>query len=158
MDGGFNVPAERLTNQSTETELSSFSQRAQGAPAAKSPATKGTAVAGDAQQQDTDVLSSLEGIVSVRRGVMSSQRLSFKVPGAAAELKGTYRLQDGSVNMVGNVTMDTDLSHVTTGFKSMLLKPLAPFFKRKGAGAVIPIAITGKRNQYKVGQNILHDK
>jgi hypothetical protein len=155
MDGGFNVPAERLTNHSTETELSSFSQRAQGS-AGKSPAAQGAALVGDPQQPD--VLSSLEGTVSVRRGVMSTERLTFKVPGVAAELKGTYRLQDGTVHMVGNLTMDTDLSHVTTGFKSMLLKPLAPFFKRKSAGAVIPIAITGKPNQYKVGQDLLHDK
>jgi hypothetical protein len=155
MDGGFNVPAERLTNRSTETELSSFSQRAQGSAAAKGTAAEGAAIVGDPQ---ADVLSSLEGSVSVRRGVMSTQRMTFKVPGAAADLKGTYRLQDGSVHMVGNLTMDTDLSHVTTGFKSLLLKPLAPFFKHKGAGAVIPIAITGKRNQYKVGQDILHDK
>jgi hypothetical protein len=162
MDGGFNVPAERLTNRSTETELSSFSQRAQGTAAAKGtpptkgpPAAKQAAIVGDPQP---DVLSSLEGIVTVRRGVMSSQRLTFKVPGAAAELKGTYRLHDGEVHLVGNLTMDTDISHVTTGFKSMLLKPLAPFFKHKSAGAVIPIAITGKRNQYKVGQDLLHDK
>jgi hypothetical protein len=39
--------------------------------------------------------------------------------------------------------MDTDISHAATGFKSFLLKPLAPFFKKKNAGAVISIAVTG---------------
>jgi hypothetical protein len=148
LDGDFDVPAERLTDRPAEAALSSFSQRAQGA--------RPDAIAGDLP--GVDVLSSLAGEVTLRGGVFSSPRLTFRVPGAAADMKGTYRLQDGSVNMVGNLTMETDLSHVTTGFKSLLLKPLAPFFKRKDAGAVIPIAITGKPNQYKVGQNILHTK
>ena len=51
--------------------------------------------------------------------------------------------------------MQSDVSHVTSGFKAILLKPLAPFFKKDGAGAVVPIAITGTPHHYKVGQNIL---
>jgi hypothetical protein len=42
--------------------------------------------------------------------------------------------------------------------KSMLLKPLIPFFKKHNAGAKIPIAITGSPNQYKVTEDILHNK
>jgi len=47
---------------------------------------------------------------------------------------------------------------VTTGWKSMMLKPLAPFFKKKPAGAVFPIAVTGGPGNYKIGQDFLHDK
>ena len=50
--------------------------------------------------------------------------------------------------------MDTDISHTTTGFKSFLLKPLAPFFKKKNAGAVVPIAVTGTPGHYQVSQDI----
>jgi hypothetical protein len=60
--------------------------------------------------------------------------------------------------MLGDVKMESDISHATTGFKSLLLKPLAPFFKKKNAGAVVPIAVTGKPGDYKVSQNLLHDK
>jgi hypothetical protein len=62
------------------------------------------------------------------------------------------------VHLAGNLEMQSDISHVTTGWKSFLLKPLIPFFKGKRAGAVIPIAITGRPGQYKVGQNLLHQK
>ena len=44
---------------------------------------------------------------------------------------------------------------MTTGFKSFLLKPLAPFFRKKKAGAVVPIRITGGPGQYAVGQNVV---
>jgi hypothetical protein len=54
--------------------------------------------------------------------------------------------------------MDADISHATTGVKSMLLKPLIPFFKKKKAGAEIPIAVTGGPGSYKVGQDILPKK
>ncbi len=54
--------------------------------------------------------------------------------------------------------MQSDLSHTTTGFKSVLMKPLIPFFKKKKAGAVIPIAVTGGPGEYKVTQDILHRK
>ena len=54
--------------------------------------------------------------------------------------------------------MDTDISHAASGFKSFLLKPLAPFFKKKNKGADVPIAVTGTPGHYHVQQNIAHDK
>jgi len=62
------------------------------------------------------------------------------------------------VHMVGNLRMDTDISHTTTGFKSFLLKPLAPFFKKKNAGALVPIAVTGAPGHYQVTQDFNHKK
>jgi len=38
------------------------------------------------------------------------------------------------------------------------MKPLIPFFKKNKAGAVIPIAVTGSPGEYKVSQNLLHQK
>jgi hypothetical protein len=62
------------------------------------------------------------------------------------------------VRLVGNLRMDTDISHTSTGFKSFLLKPLAPFFKKKQAGALVPIAVTGSPGHYQVSQDLLHKK
>jgi hypothetical protein len=100
----------------------------------------------------------LKGPAKIRNGMVSTDGLDFQVPGAAVKVKGTFNLYDKSVHMVGDLHMQTDLSHVTTGFKSMLLKPFAPFFKKQNAGAVIPIAITGSPNDYKVTQDLAHNK
>ena len=62
------------------------------------------------------------------------------------------------MHLVGNLRMDSDISHVTTGFKSLLLKPLIPFFRKDNAGAVISIVVTGGPNSYKLSQNLLHKK
>ncbi len=154
VDGGFDVPDERMTNRKTEKTLTGFSQRAQGLKRSKSdPGSNDTST-----DSTADVLSSLDGRVKIRDGVVETQRLTFGVPGAVADLNGWYDLRKDTVHLLGNLRMDSDISHVTTGFKSLLLKPLVPFFKKDNAGAVIPIAVTGGPNNYKVTQNLLHRK
>lgn len=143
MDGSFDVPTERLTNPTTAQKLSAFSQRAQGLPLPPPDAP------------NTDLLSSLSGSVHIQNGVAHASRLDFELPGASVLLNGTFDLRSQTVNMQGDVRMRTDISHVTTGFKSALLKPLAPLFKKKHAGAVVPIAVTGTSGNFKIGQNIL---
>jgi hypothetical protein len=162
VDGIFDVPAERLTDHAEEQTLSAFSQRAQTDKHAKSdpipanPAANNPAVQDQSSGSATDVLSSVKGPARIRDGVVSTQRLTFHIPGAEADLSGTFNLHDCTVHMAGNLRMQSDISHTDTGFKSILLKPLIPFFKKKHAGAVIPIAVSGSPGQYKVTQNIVH--
>lgn len=154
MDGTFDVPAERISNQDTRKSLTEFSRRAQGRNATGSEAN---ADAKDATPS-TDAVSSLKGTTALRNGVVSTQRLTFKIPGAEADLKGTFDFHNEVVHLVGDLEMDTDLSHTTTGFKSLLLKPFAPFFKKKNVGAVFPIAVTGSPGRYKVSSDLTHKK
>jgi len=154
MDGAFNAPTERMTDPATEQKLSAFSQRAQGA---KSPPSDPAAARQD-PASSADVLSSLSGQARIRNGVLSTQRITLQIPGADIDLSGTFNLQDRTVNLTGDLRMQTDISHAATGFKSILLKPLIPLFKKKNAGAVIPIAITGAPGSYKVTQNLAHQK
>jgi hypothetical protein len=104
------------------------------------------------------MLSSLSGPASIRDAVVTTPGLNFDVAGAKARLSGTFNLHSSAVHLVGNVKTQADIAHDATGWKSILLKPLAPFFRKKGAGAVIPIAVTGTPGNYKVTQNIGHTK
>jgi hypothetical protein len=141
MEGSFDMPAERFTNGPTEQKLSAFSQRALDLKTTKDKA---------------NVVSSLKGPAKILNGIVSTENLTFRIPGASVDLTGTFNLRGGDVHMLGDLHMESDISHVTTGFKSMLLKPLSPFFRKDHAGAVVPIAITGSPQHYKVSQNILH--
>jgi hypothetical protein len=154
MDGVFDIPSERLTNRGTEQKLSDFSLRAQGVKPTERRPAPGNGVAGGT----VEVVSSLNGRARIRDGIVSTQYLYFKVPGADVDVNGTFSLHDGRVHMLGDVSMESDISHAATGVKSILLKPLIPFFKKRNAGAKIPIAITGSPNQYKVNEDILHNK
>ena len=151
LDATFAAPAERFTDRPTQKKLTEFSQRAQVKkpdPSTDNPPTGA----------DVDALSSLAGPVGVRNGIASSQQLRFLVAGAQANLSGTFDFHNQNVHLAGDMAMQSDISHATTGFKSFLLKPLAPFLRKKHAGAVVPIAITGGPGHYKVTSDFFHDK
>jgi hypothetical protein len=154
VDGFFDIPTERLTNKTTEKNLTAFSARAQGANSQGSEhkSELGTDVS------SADVLSSVKGPAQIRNGIISSPHLVFEVPGAEANLSGTFALQGQIVQLRGDLKMESDISHAATGFKSVLLKPLAPFFRKRDAGAVVPIAVIGSSGSYRVTQDISHDK
>lgn len=152
LNGGFFIPAEKLTDKEVEKNLSDFSRRARG----KQKPNDGNKTKDESGS--TDVVSSLAGPAKIENGVASTSRLTFRVPGAQATLAGTYRLHNDEAHLTGDLKMDTDISHTASGFKSFLLKPLAPFFKKKNKGADVPIAVTGTPGHYHVQQNIAHNK
>jgi AsmA-like C-terminal region len=154
VDGAFEAPAERLTNQATEQKLSAFSQRAQGGK----PSKLDSSSADQASNATADVVSSLKGQAKIRDGVLSTEGIILQMPGADVDLSGSFNLRNSTVDLTGNLRMQSDISHVATGFKSALMKPLIPFFKKNKAGAVIPIAVTGGPGGYKVTQDLLHRK
>jgi hypothetical protein len=150
VEGGFDVPSEKVTDSKTERDLSAFSQRAQGGKAPDPDSDKTTPI--------TDAISSLRGPASIRDGVVTTHGLTFEVPGAQARLDGTFNLHTSAVHLSGTVATHATISKDATGWKSILLKPLAPLFRKKDAGAVIPIAVTGQPGSYKVTENITHTK
>ena len=90
------------------------------------------------------VLSDLSGRVVLREGVATLTDLCFRIPGAVANLSGTFNVLTEQVNLHGKLDTAAELSKTTTGIKSVFLKVLDPVFKRKHAGAVIPVAVVGK--------------
>ena len=150
VDGAFEVPKETVTVRDTEKRLSAFSQRAQGNKAPDPDKDK------DKADEIPDAVSSISGPARIRNAVVTTHGLLFEVPGARAKLDGTFNLHTSAVHLTGNVTTKADIAHDATGWKSILLKPLAPFFRKKPAGAVIPIVVTGTPGHYGVTQNITH--
>ena len=155
MDGFFDIPAERLTDRKTEREFSAFSERARkDKPYKKDEPLTGSPSDDASQSDNADVVSSLKGKATIEKGNITTRRIEFDIPGASVDLHGAFNVRDGSVRMLGDLRMQTDVSHTTTGFKSFLLKPLIPFFKKRKAGAVIPIEVSGRPGSYQVRQNL----
>lgn len=100
---------------------------------------------GEKQQFDDpeNVIADLRAHVRVRRGVATLTGVSFRTPGALAYLNGTYNLISQRIDLRGQLRTEAQLSQTTKGLKSFLLKAVDPFYKRKGAGAVIPVSIGG---------------
>jgi hypothetical protein len=133
--GQFGIGGARFTNPRTETSLTHFSRRARGHKDHKDK---------DKLAEDpARVLSDLRGRVSLQNGLATFSNLQFVVPGARAQMHGTYNLINERINLRGLLHMDAKLSNATTGFKSFLLKALGPFLKSNHRGEVLPVAITG---------------
>jgi hypothetical protein len=111
---------------------------------------------GRGMQQDEpvgDVLSNLKGTFAVENATARFTSLTFSVPGAAVELAGRYGLRAEILDFRGHLKMQAPLSRVVGGggVKGFFLKAFDPFFKKPGAGMVLPIKITGTRKEPKFG-------
>jgi AsmA-like C-terminal region len=140
LTGNFDIARARFTSLNTQSSIDQLSERAEGKK------DKGK----DYDQDDDTkgferVLTDLKGQVLMKNGVAAFSPVSFAVPGAQADMKGTYSLLDKRVNLRGKMRMLATVSQATTGAKSIFLKVLDPFYKKKekGAGAEVPITMTG---------------
>jgi hypothetical protein len=81
--------------------------------------------------------------------------LSFSVPGALAHLHGTYGLLTEQVNLHGTLQLENKLSRGSQGIKSVLLKSVEPFLKKKSAGEIVPIKIAGTFSHPSYGLDVV---
>jgi hypothetical protein len=99
---------------------------------------------GKKKDPDTpDVTADIKGNVLLSNEIAKFQDVQFKVPGAKAILHGTYNLADTKIDFHGDLKTEASLSDDSSGVKAVLLKPLDPLFKKKHAGAVVPVEMTG---------------
>ncbi|HYE74008.1 MAG TPA: AsmA-like C-terminal region-containing protein, partial [Blastocatellia bacterium] len=138
LKGSFDVGAARFTDFNVQEKVDELSQRAQGK-------------ADDKEAEDESAVSNLRGSFVMGDGKIRFSNLSFSVPGAKVNLVGGYSLRGGEIDFSGTLRTDAKVSQMTTGVKSFFLKLVDPLFKKKGAGAVIPIKISGTREAPKFG-------
>ncbi len=136
--GDFGIGEGTFTKPSIQTRVDTMSQSARGEKKDQSKAKPDA----DGDDPENVVLNS-RGHVEVRDGVATFTTLSFNVPGASAHMDGSYNLLNQQIDFHGMLKTDAQLSQETTGIKSALLKPLDPLFKRKKAGAAVPVKMTG---------------
>jgi hypothetical protein len=140
--GTFGLENTRFSDGEVQQKLQELSRRSQGIKKED---------AGDMER----VASDLRGDFTLASGALTLADLTFQLPGAAVALAGSYRLQDQAIDMHGTLSMKASVSKAMGGgFKSLLLKPFDFIFRKNGAGAVIPIKITGTRDAPKMGVEI----
>ncbi|HEX4380957.1 MAG TPA: hypothetical protein VH022_13030, partial [Candidatus Acidoferrum sp.] len=82
--------------------------------------------------------------------------LTFSVPGANLDLVGNYDIGESQMDFNGHLRLQAKLSQTVTGKKSFFLKAVDPFFSKDGAGTLLPITITGKRDAPTLGVSAFH--
>jgi hypothetical protein len=88
-------------------------------------------------------------------GKLSFSKLNYTLPGATVALIGDYSLDGEEFEFGGKVRTDAKVSQmVASKWKSILLKPVDPFFKKNGAGAEIPVKVSGTKSAPKFGLDL----
>src|SRR5262249_17831061 len=131
LDGQFREPTVHLADAAAQEKLDQLSARAKGQPQrAQEPNLR-------------DVISQLSGGFRLRAATLSLQNLKFQLPGASIALAGDYHLAQRDFDFHGMANFEARLSQMTSGWKSILLKGVDPFFARNGSGTSLPIRISG---------------
>ena len=135
LQGDFGIDAGSFTKSNTQEGMNRLSEGALGEEDQHKT---------EKAQDDPDrVLSDLKGHVLLENGTARFSNLSFSVPGALAQMQGTFNLITETIDLHGTLKTDSEPSGTTRGTKALLLKILDPFFKKKPAGYVMPVKITG---------------
>jgi AsmA-like protein len=145
LQGDFGIDAGSFTKSDTQQRVNSLSRGARGDNDHKT------------ESDDTDpqnVLSDLKGHILLRNGVATFSNLSFGVPGALAQMQGTYNLISERIDLHGTLKTDAEVSKTTHGIKSLMLKILDPFFKNKPRGYLAPVKITGTYDHPEFGLDL----
>jgi hypothetical protein len=111
---------------------------------------------GDSQNNPTRVTAEAWSQTRFLNGIAYFPDVHVAIPGAQARVHGDLNLINGNLHMIGKVVLERDISHAATGWKSLMLKPLIPFFRHKSAGAIVSIAVTGTPRHPRVSQDLLH--
>jgi hypothetical protein len=133
--GDFQVAEADFSDNAIQNKINLLSLRSSGKPK--------LATAGGTYTAQSD----LSGTFDLEEGVISFSPLQFRVPGAAVALIGNYSLDGSGLEFHGTARMDATLSHMVTGWKALLLKPVDPFFRKNGAGTEVPVRVSGTKSQ-----------
>jgi hypothetical protein len=142
--GTFHVLRAHFTNQKIQSRLDSLSLRSQG----------NARQAQDHTEENVPV--DLQGAFALNDGSLSFSSLHFLVPGTHVAMTGVYSLDGQTFDFRGTARLDAKVSQMTTGWKSILLKPIDPFFSKNGAGTEVPIKITGTESEPHFGLDFGH--
>jgi len=86
--------------------------------------------------------------VKLYRLVISA--LQFEVPGAIAEVKGSYGFTCQKLDFTGDVRLQAHPSETMSGAKRVLLKPVDPILARHHAGTYLPVNVTGDKDHSQI--------
>lgn len=131
LDGCFRIPAGQFSNQKIQDRIDSLSLRSEGEPKLAQ------------EHAETGVASELDGSFHLKQGRFTFPQLHFAVPGTQANLDGQYSLDGNTFDFRGELRLKAKLSQMTTGWKSLMLKAVDPFFSKRGAGTEVPFKVTG---------------
>jgi len=142
LDGTFKIAGGLFSNEKIQEKIDALSLRSRGEPKEAE------------EHAEVGVPSEIGGVFRLDEGLFTFSLLHFAVPGTHADVAGQYSLNGDIFDFHGTAKLDAKLSQMMTGWKSVLLKPVDPFFSKHGAGTELPFKVTGTRSEPKFGLDL----
>jgi hypothetical protein len=147
LKGRFIIRNGTFSNDKIQRDLEQLSLRGQGKPEeAKTAKIEGL----------HSVESQLQGNFDLEAAKMTFTGLDYSVPGAQIGLEGVYTLDGSQFDFHGVARLHAKLSQMVTGWRSLLLMPVDPFFARHSAGTEVPFTVSGTKGDPRFGLDIFH--
>lgn len=144
LKGTFALGGAEFTSEDVQKRIRELSLRGQGRTE-------------DLKSADTPpVKSQMQGEFQFGSGFLKLSSLNYSVPGADIELHGAYNIGQNLLDFSGTARLQATVSQAVGGWKGILLKPADPIFRKHGAGAEIPISISGPREKPHFGFDAEH--
>ena len=138
--GDFEIGNAEFSKPATQEKVNQLSQAARGQKPDDAPES---------------VFENMRGHVEMENAVANVSDLYFGVPGALAHMHGTYGIESDKIDLHGNLRVDQKLSKSSSGLKSVFLKLIEPAMKKKKAGEIVPVKITGTMKEPSYGLDIV---
>jgi hypothetical protein len=142
LSGNIHIQSVEFANAQLQDRIDSLSMRAQGKPG------DSKAAGSDAKPE---VASQMTVDFSLANALLLVPSLHYEVPGGAAQLHGAYLVNGSAYLFLGHISTDARASQMVTGWKSALLAPFDPLFRKHGRGLELPISVGGAGNDVKFG-------
>ena len=136
LDGTFRIRRGQFLQEVVQDKVDTLSRKGQGQPK---------------NESIENVFSNMAGAFHMEDQQIAFKSLSFEVPGSQVDLAGLYNMEADELDFNGSLRLKARVSQTMTGWKRWLLKPVDPFFAKKGAGTYLKIKITGTSKEPNFG-------
>jgi len=136
LDGTFEITKGKFLRSQIQEKIDALSKRGQGKTGS---------------QEVDQAISRMSGDFKVADQSITFRTLAFAIPGAAVNIGGSYDMDDDLLDFHGSLMLDAKISQTQTGWKRWVLKPVDPFFSKRGAGTFLHIKILGSAKDPQFG-------
>lgn len=138
LKGRFRMKDALFTSPELRKHIDDYSRRSQGKPF---------------DDEIRNVRCNIAGTFHFGGGRFRATALSASLPGIQASLPGVYYFRSERLDFHGDIKLDAKLSQMMkTSWKRWALKPVDPFFAKKGAGTYVKVKVVGTRSKPEFGR------
>jgi len=136
LDGTFEITKGKFLRSKIQDKIDTLSKRGQGKT-------------GD--QEADKAINRMRGDFKLADESITFQTLAFAIPGADVNIGGSYDMHADTLDFHGALMLDAKISETQSGWKRWVLKPVDPFFSKRGAGTFLHIKIVGNAKDPQFG-------